>query len=400
MRLNRGHHLAYCTNIHRGETWAETFNSLKNFTLAVRERVSPHAPYGIGLRLSNRAARELNDRATLLAFQRWLAEKHCYVFTINGFPYGQFHGLRVKEQVYQPDWTSPERLAYTNRLFDLLAQLLPADVEGSVSTLPGSFKGFPLHVEELKHLRDNLWHCIEHIARVSAQTGRKLHLGLEPEPMCLLETSSETIHFFDRLRAEHKNDPRLGEHLGVNYDTCHFAVEFEEPQNAIACLQQHGIKLSKLHLSNALKVRPTAEAREALRAFADDVYLHQVVVRRTDGQRVIYRDLADALAGEPVEGQESNGEGQTIADDLHCSEWRIHFHIPLHAAPTPLFGNTTDHLLGVLDLLAANPALCPHLEMETYTWDVLPPELKSRSVVDQLVKEYEWTLAGLRERGL
>jgi hypothetical protein len=386
MKLNRGLHLAYCTNVHRGETWMETFDALQTHTLAVRERVCPKSPYGIGLRLSNRAAQELSDRATLLAFQRWLAEKDCYVFTINGFPYGQFHGGRVKERVYQPDWTSPERLAYTNLLFDLLAQLMPDDVEGSVSTLPGSFKEFALNAGDLQHIRDNLWQCVRHIARVSEQTGRKLHLGLEPEPMGLWETSGETIQIFDRLRTEHHNDPRLNEHLGVNYDTCHFAIEFEEPQNAITSLQRHGIKLSKIHLSNALKVRPTLEAREALRAFADDIYLHQVVVRRTDGQRVVYRDLRDALAGEPAEAA--------------SAEWRIHFHIPLQAAPTKLFDNTADHLLGVLDLLAANPVLCSHLEMETYTWEVLPPELRNRSVVDQLVAEYEWTLAGLRERKL
>src|SRR6185436_10396893 len=132
MKLNHGLHLAYCTNIHRGETWAETFDSLKQYTLAVRQRVCPNAPYAIGLRLSNRAAQELSDRATLVAFHRWLAANHCYVFTINGFPYGQFHGMRVKEQVYQPDWTTLDRLAYTNLLFDLLAQLLPAGIEGSV----------------------------------------------------------------------------------------------------------------------------------------------------------------------------------------------------------------------------------------------------------------------------
>jgi hypothetical protein len=390
MKLKHGLHLAYCTNIHRGESWAETFDALTKYTLPVRERVCPSAPYAIGLRLSQRAALELNDRARLLAFQKWLGANHCYVFTINGFPYGQFHGARVKAQVYQPDWVTPQRLAYTNLLFDLLAQLLPAGIEGSVSTLPGSFKGFALHAGDLKRIRDNLWHCVEHIARVSAQTDRRLHLGLEPEPMCLLESSGETIHFFDRLRGEHPNDPRLTEHLGVNYDTCHFAVEFEEPQAALACLQQHGIKLSKIHLSNALKVSPTPAARAALRAFADDVYFHQVVVRRADNQRVIYQDLRDAPAAE------AGGE----TDPQPSEEWRIHFHIPLHRPPTELFGNTTDHLLGVLDLLAANPALCSHLEMETYTWEVLPPELKNRSVVDQLVAEYDWTLARLRERGL
>src|SRR6266705_2072127 len=156
MKLNHGLHLAYCTNIHRGETWAETFDSLQRNTLPVRERVCPNQPYAIGLRLSSHAAQELSDRAALLEFQRWLGQNRCYVFTINGFPYGQFHGSKVKEQVYEPDWTSPERLAYTNVLFDLLARLVPEGVEGSVSTLPGSFKGFYLHAEELKAIRLNL----------------------------------------------------------------------------------------------------------------------------------------------------------------------------------------------------------------------------------------------------
>ncbi len=388
MKLNAGLHLAYCTNVHRGETWAETFDSLNQYTLRVRERVCPKQPYGIGLRLSNDAAVELSDRNTLLEFQRWLGKNQCYVFTINGFPFGRFHGAKVKENVYAPDWTSPERLAYTNLLFDLLSQLAPAGVEASVSTVPGSFKGFALHGEDLKKIRDNLWRCIDHIARLSYQTGRKLHLGLEPEPMCLLECSGETIQFFDRMRADHPRDERLGQHLGVNYDTCHFAVEFEEPQNALGCLMQRGIKISKIHLSSALKVRPTAEVREALAAFVEDTYLHQVVVSRSDGQRLIYRDLDEALAGEAAE---TNGE---------AAEWRIHFHIPLHSPPTEHFGTTSDHILGTLDLLAANPGVCTHLEMETYTWEVLPAELKDRDVVDQLTAEYEWTLAALKERGL
>jgi hypothetical protein len=392
MKLNAGLHLAYCTNVHRGETWAETFGSLKDYTLRVRERVCSGKPYAIGLRLSHRAAQELADPATFLEFQRWLGKNQCYVFTINGFPFGRFHGARIKEQVYEPDWTSPERLAYTNLLFDLLARLVPAGIEGSVSTLPGSFKEFRLHAEDLKAIRTNLWRCVEHIARVSEQTGRKLHLGLEPEPLGQLENSGETIRFFDRMHAEHPRDPRLSAHLGVNYDTCHFAVEFEEPQNALPGLSQHGIKISKIHLSSALTARPTKEAREALGAFADDVYLHQVIVRRAGGQQlIIYRDLPEALRGEPVPDTD---------DRLLSEEWRIHFHIPLHSAPARLFGNTADHILGIMDQLAATPGLCSHLEMETYTWEVLPADLQDRDVVDQLASEYEWTLARLAERGL
>ena len=388
MKLNHGRHLAYCTNIHRGETWGETFAALENFTLAVRERVCPRRPFAIGLRLSRQAAVELSDAKKLLEFQRWLEQNAGYVFTINGFPYGRFHGTRVKEQVYAPDWTSPERLAYTNLLFDLLAHILPAGVAGSVSTLPGSFKEFIHRPEQEKIIRDNLWRCVEHIARVSEKSKRQLHLGLEPEPLGLLENSAETIAFFHQLRDEHKDDPRLGEHLGVNYDTCHFAVEFEAPQNALAALQNAGIKISKLHLSSALKTVPTPDARAALKHFADDVYLHQVIARDETGKLKFYRDLPDALSD----------HASRITH--HAAEWRIHFHVPLHAPAAPPFANTNDHLLGVLDLLAENPQLCSHLEMETYTWEVLPPELKSRSVVEQLVAEYHWTLAQLTARGL
>jgi len=394
MKLSAGMHLAYCTNVHRGETWTETFDALNQYTLRVRDRVCPKQPYGIGLRLSQEAAEELSDTGKMLEFQRWLGKNQCYVFTINGFPFGRFHGARVKEYAYAPDWTSPERLAYTNLLFDLLSQLAPAGIEVSVSTLPGSFKGFALHGEDLRKIRDNIWRCIEHIARLSYQTGRRMHLGIEPEPMCLLESSGETIQFFDRMRAEHPRDERLPAHLGVNYDTCHFAVEFEEPENALGCLLQHHIKISKIHLSSALKVRPTAEARLALAAFVDNTYLHQVVVCRADGQRFIYRDLDEALACEPQESEEEASEG------VLAPEWRIHFHIPLHSPPTALFDNTSDHIAGVLNLLAENPGMCPHLEMETYTWEVLPPELKDRDVVDQLAAEYDWTLAILKERGL
>jgi sugar phosphate isomerase/epimerase len=388
MKLNHGLQLAYCTNIHRGENWAETFHSLETYALAVRERVCPHQPYAIGLRLSDLAARELSDAAALKQFQKWLEQNNCYIFTINGFPFGRFHGARVKEQVYLPDWTSPERLAYTNRLFDLLAQLVPPGIEGSVSTLPGSFKRFVTVPEQEQAIRDNLWRCVEHIERVSRASGRKLHLGVEPEPLGWFETSAETIAFFERLRAEHPNDPRLDEHLGVNYDTCHLAVEFEEPRETIGAFRRHGIKISKLHLSAALKTHPTPAVRKALAAFADDIYLHQVIARAESGERFVFEDLAPAL------------HSSVPAALAESTEWRVHFHIPLHSEATDWYQSTSNHVLGVMDLLREDPALCLHLEMETYTWEVLPPALKNRSVVDQLVAEYEWTLRHLADRGL
>src|SRR5678816_3530258 len=164
MQLKHGLHLAYCTNIHRGESWAQTLDTLQQHTLAVRDRVSKGKPYAIGLRLGADAARELSDVGTLTEFRRWLDKENCYVFTINGFPYGKFHGTRVKEQVYTPDWTTDERVDYTNLLFDLLAQIVPAGVEGSVSTVPGSFKEFITSQEQVQAIRDKVWRTVEHIA--------------------------------------------------------------------------------------------------------------------------------------------------------------------------------------------------------------------------------------------
>src|SRR5688572_30686149 len=179
MQLSHGLHLAYCTNIHRGETWSETFGNLQRYTLAVRDQVCANAPYAVGLRLSNQASHDLSQPSTLASFRQWLDEQNCYVFTINGFPYGRFHGARVKEQVYAPDWTTLERVEYTNRLFDILAQLLPEGLEGSVSTVPVSFKEFIRDADQVRVTRENLWRCVEHVAETSQRTGRKLHLGLE-----------------------------------------------------------------------------------------------------------------------------------------------------------------------------------------------------------------------------
>lgn len=383
MKLNHGIHLAYCTNIHRGETWAETFAALETYTLAVRDRVSRRRPFAIGLRLSDRASRELYNPASMDAFGRWLRFNECYLFTINGFPFGRFHGGRIKEQVYAPDWTTSERVDYTLRLLNILAELLPDGVDGSVSTVPGSFKDFIRAPAQVTAIHSNLWRCIDEVEQLSQRSGHRLHLGLEPEPFGLIENTPETIAFFAQMREFRPDDSTLLRSLGVNYDTCHFALQFEEPRQSLDALVEAGIKISKLHLSSALQVRPDNSARKSLCAFADDVYLHQVIGRLSDGILIRYQDLHLALAEQ---------------DD--CEEWRVHFHIPLHSPPSGQFRGTTGHLLGTLDWLSDNPAKCSHLEMETYTWEVLPEELKAANVVDQLTCEYEWILPQLTKRRL
>lgn len=409
MKLNHDLQLSYCTSIHPGETWVDTFRTLQTSTLSVRDQVSPGKPFGIGLRLSHQAARELSEPATLMEFRKWLDRQHCYVFTINGSPYGRFHGGRVKEQAYIPDWTQPERLEYTKLLFDLLAWLVPPGVEGTVTTLAGSLKSFVTTPEECQIFRSQIWRCVEHAARVSEQTERHLSLALEPEPLCLIENSRETILFFDRLRAEHGNDPRLRQHLGVTYDAAHFALEFEEPLAALGAMHQHGIKISKIQISNALKAQPTPDTMEVLAAFANDVYLHPVALRTRAAKLRFYKDLPHALAHECAEAAASPPTGEAPTDQLleghapsahSAGEWRVLFRVPLHQPLQPWCDTTEDHTLGVLDVLQLNPALCPQLEIETYTWEVLPQELKLPDPVDQIVAEYGWTLERLAERGL
>src|SRR5680860_1318576 len=138
--LKNGYHLTYCSNIHPGESWAETYDNLKKFIPKIKQKISPDAPFGIGLRLSDNASRSLLIGNNLQTFKNWLEENQCYVFTLNGFPFGGFHNQSVKDRVHEPDWTTEKRLGYTLRLFDILTRLLPDGVEGGISTSPLSYK--------------------------------------------------------------------------------------------------------------------------------------------------------------------------------------------------------------------------------------------------------------------
>ena len=388
MQINEGIHLAYCTNIHRGEGWQETFQGLKEYSLKVKDKVSNTDPFAIGLRLGYKAAIELSEEGSgrLDEFIQWLDVNNCYVFTINGFPYGQFHGARVKEQVYRPDWTSNSRLEYTNLLFNILSKILPDGISGSVSTLPGSFKEFIANEDEQgKMIVNNLGRCGHYINQLCEKTGKDLHLGLEPEPLGWFENTPETISFFERFRSVHGDN--FDSVIGVNYDTCHLAIEYENAIDSLSLFRKNNIRISKFHLSSALKLKPNQIAIDTLKAYQEDVYLHQVIGKLNNGRIMRYKDLPDAI--------------NDFDPDLNdYSEWRVHFHIPLHASPGGIFDDTRDHIIDTLKVLAADPEICQHIEMETYTWEVLPEAMQSNNVVEQLSLEYEWTLNSLRDVGL
>ncbi len=250
-------HLTYCTNIHAGETWPQVLSSLRRHLPPIKAQVSPDQPMGVGLRLSAEAAAALDDAPAFAELRRLLQEGGYYVFTINGFPYGQFHGQPVKEGVYRPDWSRNERLVYSNRLADLLAKLVPDGLLGSVSTVPGTFK--PWADGAVMPIVDNLLRHAAHLVALERRSGRRIVLALEPEPYCLLETIAETVGFFERHLFADASVARLADltglakpaaadavrrHIGVCYDVCHAAVEFEDPRDSIARLRGAGIDIA------------------------------------------------------------------------------------------------------------------------------------------------------------
>ena len=351
----------------------------------MKEKVSQSDPFAIGLRLGYKAALELSETGSgnLDEFIKWLDHNNCYIFSINGFPYGQFHGSRVKEQVYSPDWTFDSRVEYTNLLFDILAEILPSGMSGSVSTLPGSFKEFIQDdIQQGNVIIENLARCGKHINDLIEKTGKDLHLGLEPEPLGWFENTPETLSFFKRFRNIHGDE--FDNVIGVNYDTCHLAIEYENAKESLLLLKNNNIKISKIHLSSALKLKPNQQTVDSLKEYQDDVYLHQVIARLQNGDLIRFKDLPDAIEN-------------FLKGDCNDDEWRVHFHIPLHASPDSLFDDTRDHIKDTLSVLSSDPEMCKHLEMETYTWEVLPNSMQSNSVVDQLSLEYDWTLNSLRE---
>jgi hypothetical protein len=365
-------HLAYCTNIHPAESWEETMRVLETHALTVRDKLGCSQPFALGLRLSARAAHDILQADHLPRFKDWLNTTNTYVFTINGFPYGGFHGQRVKERVFQPDWTSPDRIAYTKQLFQILAEIATPSAGASVSTLPGSHKSF--HADEsliLHNLRNfALW--LDDLADTS---NIDFHLGLEPEPFGHIENTEETLAFFDKLTTGDFIDA-IARRIGVNYDACHFAIEFDDAASSLDLLRAANIRLSKIHLSNALSIDPrNPEALSALRSFDEPVYFHQVIGQTVSGSLLRFPDLPDFLASPPTDLKEA----------------RIHFHIPLDVDPPAPLGSTRREVENVITWCQQNPGTCPHFEIETYTWAILPDTMR-RPVEDQIAAEYRWVL--------
>ena len=385
MKIRGGFDLTYCSNIHAGESWAEVRDAIASALPKVRRHLKASGPLAIGLRLSARAAAELEQPSTLDAFRRFLRAGDYYVPTINGFPFGAFHRERVKETVYLPDWRDPRRVDYTNRLATLLAALLKdrGRAGGSVSTVPGAFKGHLHSTEDAAAIAVRILEHAGHLAALRRSTGVTIVLAIEPEPACFIETTLEAVDFFTRYLFDDRfvaassslTVEEVRRHVGVCFDACHMAVEFEDHAAALAALDRAGIRVAKFQISSALRVADPSEGstgRRALERFAEDVYLHQVVTPSGHGL-TRYVDLPDALKNDPA-----------------TREWRIHFHVPVFLKEMGDLETTQPDLEAVLDLVKQRTDT-PCLEVETYTWDVLPPEYRTAEMSEAIARELSWT---------
>ncbi len=397
-------HITYCSNIHAGESWAEVFENLKKYIPPLKAKLSPKAAFGIGLRLSYEAAEELLKANHLAVFKAWLQQENLYVFTINGFPYGNFHGQVVKDAVHLPDWTSPQRLEYTYQLFKILVELLPYGIEGGISTSPLSYKGWLEEAEAALELvfeksTENLLKILDRLIQFEQDTGKILHLDIEPEPDGLLENTDEVLAYYrdylvpsaidflanTRGMNSFEAEQSLKRHIQICYDVCHFAVAFEDHAEALARLQQAGILIGKFQISAALKASFGKSAQEnkkvlkALEAFNESTYLHQVVQRNEDQSYTQFSDLPFALAQ---------------ADKSEIEEWRVHFHVPIFLEKYTALAPTQADILEVLALAKAKD-LSQHLEVETYTWEVLPKSLQT-DLSKSIERELRWLIQNLK----
>jgi sugar phosphate isomerase/epimerase len=398
MNLGNGlGHLTYSTLVHPGDTWADMWTSLTTYVPKVKARVAPNEPFGVSLRLSAKSAETLvNSPSERDKLKGFLADNDLYLYTVNAFPYGPFKGRRVKEQVYEPDWRTEERARYTMNVADVLAEVAPHGVTPSIQSAPLGFKPRVTGPEVVGQFTRQVLRVAAHLVELERRTGKTVALALEPEPYCFLETTDETVAYFtDHLYAGTSAEAlakaaglpiseahsALRRHVGVVFDICHQAVEFEDIPAALRQLVAAGIPIFKLQEAAALRMPAVSQATvDTLARYADTIYLTQTVEKK-DGGLKRFLNLEDAFSAWRA--------------DPGPREWRTHFHVPVFLDDLGAFRTTRFAIEDALRAHKGNP-LSRQLEIETYTWDVLPEELKTGDIVDYVTREIEWVRSQLK----
>jgi hypothetical protein len=398
MDLGKFGHLTYSTLVHPGDTWEEMWHSLISYVPRVKDRVSPKAPFGVSLRLSAASAHTLinapSERAKLKSF---LDDNDLYLYTVNAFPYGPFKNTVVKEQVFEPDWRGQPRVQYTENVAEILAEVGAPFLNPSIQSPPLGFKARVTGNDVVEAYAANIRRLAVFLHRLRERTGRTVTLALEPEPFCFLETTPETVQFFTQVLRSDSSMKALASTLGVNgdqareilkrhigtvYDICHQAVEYEDISASLQSLVDHEIPIFKLQEAAAVRIPSvTAESVQALKAYVDSIYLTQTIELR-DGKLNRFLNLQDAFA---AFAKDPGGQ----------REWRTHFHVPIFLEDLGKHFKTTRFAIEEALAFHKRTPLSTQLEIETYTWDVLPDNLKTGDIVDYVVLEIGWVRAQL-----
>ncbi len=393
-------HLSYSTLVHPGDDWDQMSDSLATYLPEVKRRVCPDHPFGVSLRLSGASAARLTDSpADRDRLREFLTAQDLYVYTVNAFPQGSFKGGPVMERVYEPDWTSDDRVRYTTQVADILAEIAAPGIEPTIQTVPLAYRPKVTGESYVDLFTHNLLRVVAHLVDVERRTGRRVKLAVEPEPFCYLETIAEAATYFrERLYARRGAEELAGlagiplaeaygalrRYLGLVFDIGHQSVEFDDIPASLDLLATNGVPIFKLQQAAALWVpEVTEETVRELGRFTETIYLSQTSELR-DGKITRFLNLTDA-----IDAWRSAPGGRR--------EWRTHFHVPVFLDDLGPFRTTRFAIEQALDAHVAQPQ-STHLEIETYTWDVLPSHLKTGDITDYVVRELEWVLGRLGVR--
>lgn len=390
-------HLTYSTLVHAGDNWDQMRASVEEFVPKVKRRLGVEGKFGVSLRISGDSQKTLSESAQARSdLKKFLDGEGLYVFTINAFPYGPFKGQRVMERVYEPDWTTNQRVEYTKAIADILVDITDADTSPSIQTAPLAFAPNVSDDNYIARFTTSVFEVLAHLYHLEARTGRRVKLSIEPEPACYLETTDETVAFFkERMYAPagvaelakiaqiplSEAEGAIKRYLGIVFDIGHQSVGFEDIPQSLEKLVNAGIPIFKLQEAAALWVESLSlDIVPELRRFTDTIYLSQTSLKTADGI-VKYLNLGEAL-----DAYEANPVP---------TEMRTHFHVPVFLEEIGPFKTTRFAVQQALAMHRKQP-LSDHLEIETYTWDVLPAELKTGDIVDYVSRELEFVMKELQ----
>jgi len=364
--------ITYCGNVHPVVGLSDLEQYLDESTPSVQNHFG--AKFPLGLWLPKTAMQDALSEKGLASLRGRLETLETMPVTFNAFPMEVFHGTRVKELVYTPDWSTRERLDYTKSVAQLGVKLGMKSF--SISSLSGGFKPND-KAEKVTQYLEHWLQWVDWARSLEENESVRVSLALEPEPFNTMEDESDAIQLWAKLREAAKvkgiSEEYLQRYLGLCFDTCHFSVRYVSLTEAWERLKQHSIPVHKIQVSVAPRWQASMGEESRMKFFnwEEPVYLHQSFAK-VAGQRQSFLDLDLA----------KRYEGKV-------EEWRTHFHVPIH------FGHREDstgfELIDFLNYLKMHETEIPVLEVETYSFNSMGEQWGEQTSLEQsIAKEMLW----------